>query len=95
MLKITRKALASPVPDNENAPTAGNTGASEPIVSPPHGHDRRLWLVDDVACQFHVTPRTIRNWILRGELPAIQIGRRYWIDDQDVARFLAKRRHTQ
>ena len=48
--------------------------------------------IEDVANQFGVVPRTIRNWIKAGELTAHKVNRRYWIDDNDVGNFLARRR---
>ncbi|RAU20194.1 hypothetical protein CU669_19610 [Paramagnetospirillum kuznetsovii] len=77
-------------PSPETAPTV----PSEPY-HPRDAADLNLRSVTDVAVQFGVTPRTIRNWINAHELRAYQIKRRFWINDNDVAEFLAIRRRLQ
>ncbi len=74
--------------------TAAPTVSSDPD-HPRDAADLNLRSVADVAAQFDVHPRTIRNWINSGQLRAYQINRRLWINDDDVAEFLAIRRRLQ
>jgi excisionase family DNA binding protein len=47
------------------------------------GVDDDLLTVDDIARILKLNPQTVRNWIDRGELPAIRIGRRVQIRRAD------------
>jgi excisionase family DNA binding protein len=47
------------------------------------------WLsVEEVAEYFTVGKMTVYRWVHSGELPAIQVGRRYLIDEEAVKRFM-------
>ena len=39
--------------------------------------------VDEIARTLKLNPQTVRNWIDRGELPAVRVGRRVRIRRQD------------
>ena len=39
--------------------------------------------VDEIARILKLNPQTVRNWIDRGELPAVRVGRRVRIRRQD------------
>jgi len=47
-----------------------------------------LLTVPQVAEEFQVTAQTIRNWIDRGVLPAVRVGRAFRIRRADVDRLL-------
>jgi excisionase family DNA binding protein len=46
--------------------------------------------VSEVASEFHVTARTIRNWIEHGVLPAVRVGRGYRIRREEVDALLER-----
>jgi excisionase family DNA binding protein len=45
-----------------------------------------------LAAYLAVSDRTVRNWIMRGELPSYKLGASRRIDPADVAAFLEQRR---
>ncbi len=47
------------------------------------------WLtVEEVADYFNVARMTVYRWVRSGKLPAIQVGRAYRIDEDEVKRLL-------
>ncbi len=52
--------------------------------------DDELLTLQDVARQLSVNEKTIRRWIQSGELPAIEIARKYRIRRSDLQIFLDK-----
>lgn len=48
--------------------------------------------VEEVAGELRVSPRTVRGWIGSGDLIAIDVGREYRINRQDLDMFIEKRR---
>jgi len=50
-----------------------------------------LLSVEEIAAKCHVTPKTVRAWIQRGQLAARKAGgRRYVVTQGDFSRFLAR-----
>ncbi len=47
--------------------------------------------VDEVAKELRVDPKTVRRWIQRGELVAIDIGREYRIRRSSLNDFISRR----
>ena len=45
-----------------------------------------------VAMELGLAPKTIRKYILAGELRAIRLGRQWRVDTDDLAVFIEKRR---
>jgi len=48
--------------------------------------------VKDISELLKVDPRTVRNWINRGDLPAIKVGNRFRIEREDLQQFLDDRK---
>ena len=51
--------------------------------------------VQDIVEKMNVSEETVRSWIRRKLLPAIRIGRDYFIEPKDFQEFLDKRRTIQ
>ena len=45
--------------------------------------------VAEIATRLQVNPQTVRNWIARGQLPAVRVGRRVRVRQIDLDRFIA------
>ncbi len=54
-------------------------------------NDDEMLTVHEVAQLLRVEPRTVRDWIRTGQLPAIRIGRMLRIRRGDLRRFLKNR----
>ena len=54
-----------------------------------------LLTVDEVAKEVKVHTETVRNWIRKRELPAIDIGGEYRIYRRDLEDFLERRKTTR
>ena len=54
--------------------------------------DVELLTVQEVAKHLRVDEKTVRRWINRGELPAIDLGKGYRIYKSDLDAFIEKRR---
>ena len=52
---------------------------------------RPLLTVSEVADFCRLSPRTVRRWIERGELPAHRLGRQLRISEKDLKIFLRER----
>jgi len=48
--------------------------------------------VQDIVERMHVSEETVRIWIRQKKLPAIRIGRDYFIDPADFEEFLKRHR---
>ena len=57
--------------------------------------DNELLTVDDVAREVKVHTETVRSWIRKRELPAIDIGGGYRIYRRDLEDFLQRRKTTR
>ncbi len=57
--------------------------------------DEEVLTVEEIATRLKVNPRTVRNWIASGELPAIDIGRGYRVSRADFEDFKRRRRTDQ
>ena len=53
---------------------------------------KRYLRVQDIVEQLGVNEETVRTWIRQKKLPAIKIGRDYFIDPDDFQKFLNERR---
>jgi excisionase family DNA binding protein len=56
------------------------------------GYDDEFLTVKEIAERLKVNPQTLRNWIDRGELPAVRIGRRVRVRRTDLERLLTEGR---
>lgn len=52
----------------------------------------RFYTISVIAELLHVSPKTVRRWIERGDLHAHRLGHQYRITDEDLSAFLARRR---
>ncbi len=52
---------------------------------------RPLLTISEVAEVCRVSPRTVRRWIERGEMPAHRLGRQLRISEKDLKIFLRER----
>ena len=52
----------------------------------------KYYNTDDIAEMLDIHVRTVRNWIVQGELPAIKVGNRYRIDKEEFKQYLEDRR---
>ena len=50
-----------------------------------------LLTLEEVAALFQVSSKTIRRWILAGDLPAAKLGNQWRIDTGDAKRFFVER----
>ena len=60
-------------------------GPSWPVSGPLFDN---LITVEELATIFRVTPQTIRNWVARGKIPHIQIGRRNLFQKGSIQKWL-------
>ena len=51
----------------------------------------QLLTIEDVAELFQVSPKTVRRWILAGELAAAKLGNQWRIANSDAKRFFVER----
>ena len=54
--------------------------------------DDTLYTTEEVAEKLKITPKTVREYIQRGELEAIDMGQGYRIYKRDLDAFLERRR---
>jgi excisionase family DNA binding protein len=52
----------------------------------------QLLRVQDIVDRMKVNEETVRTWIRQKKLPAIRVGRDYFIEPQDFQEFLRKHR---
>jgi excisionase family DNA binding protein len=57
--------------------------------------DEEVYTTEEVAVKLRVTPKTVREWIQRGELKAIDTGQGYRIFKSDYEEFLENRRRRK
>jgi excisionase family DNA binding protein len=53
--------------------------------------EEKVYTVEEVASQLRVDARTVRKWIRRGELAAIDVGREYRIRESSLQDFIKRR----
>jgi excisionase family DNA binding protein len=58
----------------------------------PMQPDEEIYTTEEVARKLRVTPKTVREWIQRSELKAIDAGQGYRIFKSDYEEFLVNRR---
>ena len=73
------RGLFDTLPPGEQDSFRSTLPAANAPQSPP-----KLLTVDVVADRWGVTPRTVRNWIASGELPAIKRGRAVRIPENSL-----------
>ena len=56
-------------------------------VAPPHN----LNTVHAIAEHFHVHVQTVRQWIKRGDLGSVHVGRYTYVSDEQLAKFIDAR----
>jgi excisionase family DNA binding protein len=61
----------------------------KPLTPPTPLTDRAL-TTDEVAAELHVSRRTVQAWIRTKQLVAMQFGREYRIERQDLEAFKAR-----
>ncbi len=44
--------------------------------------------LEELAVIFRLAPQTIRNWVARGKIPHVRIGRRYFFQKRSLKRWL-------
>ena len=54
-----------------------------------------LITVEELAVIFGLAPRTIRNWIARGKIPHVKIGRRNFLQRKSVQEWLNQKEEPQ
>jgi len=57
--------------------------------------DDTLYTTEEVAGKLKITPKTVRQYIQRGELEAIDMGQGYRIYKRDLDAFLERRRRRR
>ncbi len=57
--------------------------------------DDTLYTTEEVAEKLKITPKTVREYIQRGELEAIDMGQGYRIYKRDLDTFLESRRRRR
>lgn len=57
--------------------------------------DDTLYTTEEVAGKLKITPKTVREYIQRGELDAIDMGQGYRIFKRDLDAFLESRRRRR
>lgn len=57
--------------------------------------DDTLYTTEEVAKKLKITPKTVREYIQRGELEAIDMGQGYRIYKRDLNAFLESRRRRR
>lgn len=57
--------------------------------------DDTLYTTEEVAEKLKITPKTVREYIQRGELEAIDMGQGYRIYKRDLNAFLESRRRRR
>ena len=57
--------------------------------------DDTLYTTEEVAGKLKITPKTVREYIQRGELDAIDMGQGYRIYKRDLDTFLEHRRRRR
>ena len=61
-------------------------------MATPNLRQTHFHKVSEIADQLHVSDKTVRRWIKRGELRVHQIGRQHRIASDDLIAFIAVRR---
>ena len=51
--------------------------------------------VEELAVIFRTAPQTIRNWVARGKIPYIQVGRRYLFQRSSLQQWLNRKETPQ
>ena len=53
--------------------------------------DENVFTVDEIAHKLRVDVKTVRKWIRKGDLVAINVGREYRIRESSLADFIKRR----
>ncbi len=71
-------------PEKKNTLTRARvvTSSARPPKPPPL--PRRLYDIQAVAAYLGISPWTVREFIWRGDLPCVKLGRRQYLDIRDV-----------
>ena len=54
-----------------------------------------LITVEELAVVFGLAPKTIRNWIARGKIPHVKIGRKHFLQKRSVKKWLNQKEEPQ
>lgn len=63
-----------------------------PVTSGRASSLPRLFSVETIAAMLDVSPKTVRRWIGRKELPVHRLGRQLRVSETDLAVFIARSR---
>jgi excisionase family DNA binding protein len=99
---VTRRAaLFNPLVANETHAGANNHTrvhtdgwCSVKKMMPPAADEPEYLKVEEVAARLKLKEKTIRDWILRGELPAYKLGKEWRIRRDDFDQAMQARRTT-
>ena len=51
-----------------------------------------LLTTNEVACYLKLAPQTIRNWIAKGKLPSIKLGRSRYLDAAELSQWIKQQK---
>lgn len=58
-------------------------------------HIGTLLTTEEVATKLQVHVKTVREWIVSGELQAVNLGQAYRVDERDLIAFLERRKQPR
>ncbi|MHB8732040.1 MAG: helix-turn-helix domain-containing protein [bacterium] len=64
------------------SPAAGSTRRQPGFLTP-----------EEVAAALRVSPSVVRRLLRRGDLPSVRVGRAWRVDEEDLRRWIRRRRH--
>jgi excisionase family DNA binding protein len=86
--------MRPPTPTHGRTRTVGVPSALEKMTPPPAADEPEYLKVEEVAARLKLKEKTIRDWILRGELPAYKLGKEWRIRRDDFDNAMQARRTT-
>ena len=58
------------------------------------GNPEKLSTLQEVALRFRVCDKTVRRWMLKGQIAAIGAGRQLRFEEKEIKRFMAARKRS-
>jgi len=86
--------MRAPTPTHGRTRTVGVPSALDTMTPPPAADEPEYLKVEEVAARLKLKEKTIRDWILRGELPAYKLGKEWRIRRADFDQAMQARRTT-